>query len=139
MLVDKWARYPRRNAEYEPHIFYGQLQCIFRVKFGKKSNKFKIEEGTEIIMVEIRTCNVDTNAGIRGLDVIKYYNAPLGATHCVDITSIDGLVGRVHLGGNNWAIIDRLNADATQRSFDYEHFVEDPEDDGDLPPRIMSL
>jgi hypothetical protein len=138
MLVDKYAHRPKKKAVYEPHVFYGQLQHIYRVHFRVAHKNFKLKVGTEAIMVEIKNCKVDASVGIKALDTIKYYQGPLGATHCVDVTSIDGLVGRVNLGGESWAIIDRLNADASQRTFDYEEFDEDEGED-DLPPRVMSL
>ncbi|KAF5353611.1 hypothetical protein D9758_013768 [Tetrapyrgos nigripes] len=60
---------------------------------------------TEIIMAQIKSCKLDQNDRINSLDV--HFYSSMGQTDVVDITCIQCLIGRVPLGRNRWAIVDK--------------------------------
>jgi hypothetical protein len=105
MLVDKYAHQPRRRPEYMLQTFYGQLQHIYVVRFNGACPGLGCEDGTVIFLAAVKTCKLDgPDSQLRSLD-IQFYSSE-GATHIVDMTSIQCLVGRVW-DRNRWAIIDR--------------------------------
>jgi hypothetical protein len=105
MLVDKYARQPRRRPEYKLQTFYGRLQHIYVVQFNGACPGLGCEDGTAIFLAAVKTCKLDgPDSQLRSLD-IRFYSSE-GAIHVVDITSIQCLVGRIW-DRNRWAIIDR--------------------------------
>ena len=105
MIVDKYARQARRRPEYKLQTFYGQLQHIYLIQFPNPCEELGLDQASTIILASIRTCILDDPVPqLECLD-IKYYSAE-GATHVIDITSLQCLVGRIR-DRNRWAIIDR--------------------------------
>ncbi|THU81651.1 hypothetical protein K435DRAFT_571382, partial [Dendrothele bispora CBS 962.96] len=106
MYVDVHAT--RRNLDpvYKLETFYGQLQHIYLIHFNSACSQLNLlEPSTTIIMAQIKSCRVDNNNEIEGLDV--HFYSSMGNTDVVDITSIQCLVGRVPVGHNRWAIVDK--------------------------------
>ncbi|KAJ7148879.1 hypothetical protein C8R46DRAFT_1230954 [Mycena filopes] len=109
MLVDKNARFPRRDPEFELNTFYGQLTHIYRVHFPAACPALSINIPTTFIFAAIRACVLKPDdPDLRGLDV--HYIERQGALDVIDITSVQALVGRVQDTGGNWAVIDRSGA-----------------------------
>jgi hypothetical protein len=106
LLVDKYARQPRRRPDFQLQTFYGQLQNIFVIHFNMPCEDLGLlNHSTTIILAAIRTCNLsDADPQLQGLD-IRYYSTN-GALHMVDITSVQCLVGHVR-DRNQWVIVDR--------------------------------
>ncbi|KAJ7131032.1 hypothetical protein C8R44DRAFT_904086 [Mycena epipterygia] len=106
MLVDKYARFKRREAEYELQTFYGQLTHIYRVHFSSPCPSLGIDEPTTYILAAIRACSLKPDDHqLRGLDI--HFYSGYGHLDVIDIISLQALVGRVPEGNNEWAIIDR--------------------------------
>jgi hypothetical protein len=105
MFVDKYARQPRRQPEYELQTFYGQLQHIFSIQFKRGHDDLGLENDSVVILASIKTCVLDDpDTQLEHID-IRFYSAQ-GAVHVIDITSLQCLVGRVW-DRNKWAIVDR--------------------------------
>ncbi|KAJ7086220.1 hypothetical protein C8R44DRAFT_650946 [Mycena epipterygia] len=106
MLVDKYARFKRREAEYELQTFYGQLTHIYRVHFSSPCPSLGIDEPTTYILAAIRACTLKPDDHqLRGLDI--HFYSGYGHLDVIDIISLQALVGRVPEGNNEWAIVDR--------------------------------
>ncbi|KAJ7161525.1 hypothetical protein C8R46DRAFT_1222629 [Mycena filopes] len=70
MLVDKNARFPRRDPEFELNTFYGQLTHIYRVHFPAACPALSINIPTTFIFAAIRACVLKPDdPDLRGLDV----------------------------------------------------------------------
>jgi hypothetical protein len=102
MLVDLNARYPSRREVLVKQAFYGQLQNIFVVTLPACPT-LQLEKPEVFILAGIQTC-ADVHLG-NGMEM-PYYKK-LGSYEVVDMSCIQCLVGRVPLGQQQWAIIDR--------------------------------
>jgi hypothetical protein len=128
MYVDLHAR--RRNVapEFKLETFYGQLQHIYVVHFDSPHPELNLHDtSTTLILAQIKSCKVNRNESIPGLD-IHFYSA-MGNTDVIDITSVQCVVGRVPCGNNRWAIIDRSGALARAIAEIQENDSDDDDDD----------
>ncbi|KAJ6559311.1 hypothetical protein B0H10DRAFT_1845888 [Mycena sp. CBHHK59/15] len=87
---------------FQPKTFYGQLQHIFVVKIPR-AWELQLTEETTLILVAIRTCEVNTHN-----DLDMHYYQKDGRLEVVDMTSVQCLVGRFKTtNGKHWVIVDR--------------------------------
>jgi hypothetical protein len=100
LLIDINAHVRRRAPEFELQSFFGQLEHIFVIKLPATAD-LKLTEPTTLILVSIRTCDVEAH---NSLDM--HFYSKMGRTEVVDITSVQCVVGRVKTR-NSWAILDR--------------------------------
>ncbi|KAL1680192.1 hypothetical protein EV122DRAFT_208322 [Schizophyllum commune] len=100
--VNEHAR--RKPIELESGTFYGQLRCLYLVKFPSDAAAAAVgvDSGNEVVIAAIRRCKVET-AHAR-LD-IQYYKRE-GELDFVDVKTVQALVGRIY-DIDRWAIIDR--------------------------------
>ncbi|KAF7298334.1 hypothetical protein MKEN_01358000 [Mycena kentingensis (nom. inval.)] len=109
-VVDIHARNKKAPQVYRKELFYGQLTHIYRVTFPGAVRALDVAAGTTFLFAAVRTCKLKdtTRAGDKSLANlnIRFYSG-YGELDVVDMMNVQGLVGRVPLGGNDWAIIDR--------------------------------
>jgi hypothetical protein len=130
VVRDRNERKRTLDVDLEPKVLYGQLEEIYKIHFHSATSlrALGLVEPTTIIMAAIRNCAM-LKEHIQGLGSIGFYKSK-GKLDVVDVTTIDGLVGRVKCGGM-WAIIDR-NADTAKRKYDHDlGMYNDISDDSD--------
>jgi len=95
MLVDKFTRKRKQNPEYLLETFYGRLEHIFLIKLRPEClNNTHFSANEPIVLAAIRNCKLmATPAELETLDIHLYTHD--GCLYFIDITSIQGLVGRV--------------------------------------------
>lgn len=104
-LVDKNERYRNRPVDLQLRTFYGQLQQIVVIEFGK-SQVLDSETAETIIFAAIQIC-VDPIAASSGLDLHHY--TKMGRVEIVDMTCVQCVVGRIKDPDitNGWVLLDR--------------------------------
>ncbi|THU93897.1 hypothetical protein K435DRAFT_820122 [Dendrothele bispora CBS 962.96] len=106
MYIDLHARQRNVAPKFKLETFYGQLQHIYLVHFDTAHPELNLHEpATTIILAQIKSCKLNSDESIPGLDI--HFYSTMGNTNVIDITSIQCVVGRVACGNNRWAIIDR--------------------------------
>ncbi|KAF7302298.1 hypothetical protein MIND_00797300 [Mycena indigotica] len=109
-IIDLNARNKKAPFKYAKEVFYGQLNHIYRITFPTALPTLNISAATTMIFAAIRTCNVEPVKN--KIDkTLSCLNIRMYSGHreldIIDMKNIVGLVGRIPLTSNRWAIIDR--------------------------------
>lgn len=97
-LVDRYARQKKKDPEFEPQNFFGQLQRILVLDLPS-TLQLNLATPTTIILALIKNVKATLTNNI------YYYKGP-GVDEVVDLTTVQCVVGRIW-DRDEWAIIDR--------------------------------
>ncbi|KAG8696562.1 hypothetical protein FRC09_008384 [Ceratobasidium sp. 395] len=115
LIADTNADHQNVPDRLASQTFYGRLIDIFHVLW--------IEERTRHILAGIQMC--DTRAALPENDRVTFnMNQLRGNSELVDIKTIIAAVGRAHIGGNNWAIIDHDRESVRAQLVDEDYLPE---------------
>nr|GAT57216.1 predicted protein [Mycena chlorophos] len=109
-LIDQNASKVNAPILLKKETFYGRLTRIYRVTFDAGVPELDLEPATTIIFAAVRVCKLESKKNqvaqlLDGLNI--HFYSGYGALEVLDITTLQGLVGRVPTSGGRWAIIDR--------------------------------
>ncbi|KAF8749010.1 hypothetical protein RHS01_10413 [Rhizoctonia solani] len=123
LLPDRNAAFRRRDDNPMRQVQYGRLLDIYYVEYTKQD-----EQNARVPYLLARIAECETgglDAAQRGTPLVKY-NRVLTPV-IVHLETINAVIGRVSLGSNAWAIVDRSRDGARTQFLD---------DDGNIDPNL---
>jgi hypothetical protein len=103
--IDANRNYRNRPENLVLTKFFGCLERVFSFKIPAKTFPDQ-PHSLYLVFVQIQSCHGESER-YRGMDLAYYRN--LGAHEILDLTTVQCVIGRVHVD-NRWLIIDRTGA-----------------------------
>ena len=102
--MDKNAQNRWRAPEFEPQIFYGQLDFIVICTLPA-SRAVGLTQPTTYVLSLVQTCESEPLGGDAAKEVVCYSNSTPAIF--MNLNVIQCVVGRIHIGKRRWGIVDR--------------------------------